>query len=427
MKGDKRIIILFIICHCHMILPVMGSVENMTRLMADVFSNYSRDVRPAKDTGDTVTISTTLFLLSILDVDEVAGSITLSGGLTIFWLDYRLAWQPADYGGISYLMVNSSKIWVPNLFLMTSSAEMEKFSLHEYDIRIRDTGLLNVSAGKLMRSTCSIDMTYFPVDSQKCSMIIVPWGYLPTEVNLTTMYPTFETRYFSPNGEWSVDDTSAEMFDDPDYVSNAVVFTLTLKRRSAYFIISMLVPVYILCFLNPFVFLLPASSGERISYTITMFLSLAVYMTLVGDNMPKVSEPMAGISYFLLVSMIFSCALTIITIFTLRWHGRNDASRFPKWLRQLVFLLKKKEKTTYPIKQCSPVNIIKAQNHEQKESRNLNIGIILDGSEKDENIGSRFTEPDKDDIINFIDNALFGISELVVVGLCFGFTYGYYR
>ncbi|XP_033727668.1 neuronal acetylcholine receptor subunit alpha-2-like [Pecten maximus] len=399
----------------------------MTRLMDDVFTNYNKEIRPARATQDTVTVSTTLFLLSIIDVDEVSGSITLSGGLSIFWIDFRLSWQPADYGGLTYLMVNSSKVWTPHIFLLTSSAEMEKFSLHEYDIRIHESGLLSVSAGKLIRSSCTIDMTNFPLDSQTCSLVVIPWGYLATEINLTYIDHSFETRFLSPNGEWDIESKSSETVDDPTYITNAVAFNLGLKRKSAYFVISMVLPVYILCFLNPFVFLLPAASGERISFTITMFLSLAVYMTLVGDNMPKVSEPMAGISYFLLVSMIYSCVLIILTIFTLRWHARNDASHFPKWLRRFVLLLKKKDfKITEPSNhndRAEKDNYISGQNGIQH--RDINIELY-DGGKKN-NFLNNPTNLEKEDVVDLIDNALFVISEIAVVGMIFGFTYGYYR
>ncbi|XP_033747863.1 neuronal acetylcholine receptor subunit alpha-7-like [Pecten maximus] len=107
----------------------------------------------------------------------------------------------------------------------------------------------------------------------------------------------------------------------------------------------MTVPVMLLCFLNPFVFLLPSSSGERISYTITMFLSLAVYMTLIGDILPKVSENMAGMSYFLLAVLFYSGLLIILTIFTLRCESIADVSQFPRWLRHLARCSCKLKKT----------------------------------------------------------------------------------
>ncbi|OWF42827.1 Neuronal acetylcholine receptor subunit alpha-7 [Mizuhopecten yessoensis] len=88
--------------------------------------------------------------------------------------------------------------------------------------------------------------------------------------------------------------------------------------------------------LTPVVFLLPASSGERINYSITMFLSLTVYMTIVSDSIPKVSEPMAGITYFTLVGLIYSSTVVLLTIVTIRFEAIDDVDKFPKWIVSTV-------------------------------------------------------------------------------------------
>ncbi|XP_033727667.1 LOW QUALITY PROTEIN: neuronal acetylcholine receptor subunit alpha-3-like, partial [Pecten maximus] len=337
----------------------------------------------------------------IRDVDEVSGSITLTGGLAMMWKDFRLTWNPEDYDGISRMMVNSSKIWSPNIFLVSSSADLEKFSLQDVDARILNIAVESVSPG-MIRSTCTVDMTNFPTDFQTCHLMFLPWGYLPTEIQLSFLQSFINLDDFDENGEWSVDSTTVEIYNSRSYETNPAVYTIVLRRKSAYFVISMVVPVYILCFLNPFVFLLPAASGERISFTITKFLSLAVYMTLVGDNMPKVSEPMAGISYFLLVSMIYSCVLIILTIFTLRSHARNDASHFPKRLKQLVLLLKKPKKSSSAIDSHTPSDRTENGNN---SGQNATQSYDIDSAEatKKTPFLNNPTDLGRDDIVDFVD------------------------
>ncbi|XP_060077695.1 acetylcholine receptor subunit alpha-like [Ylistrum balloti] len=387
----------------------------MTRLMDNIFSNYSRDLRPARNLEDTVLVNTTLFLFSILDVDELASSITLSGGLNMLWKDFRLSWQPDDYGGIQTVMVNSSKIWAPKIFLLSSSANMEKFDISDFDARIYNSGYILVNPGKMIRSTCEIDMTNFPNDSQKCSLLIVPWGYVASEIQLSFLQPRYNMQYLSPNGEWNVESISANMPESDE--SSVIEYKISLTRKSVYFIFSMIMPVYILCFLHPFVFLLPAASGERISYSITMFLSLAVYMTIVSDSMPKVSEPMAGISYFLLVAMLFSCVLIILTIFSLRWDAKTSVSQFPGWLKRIVLRFKIKDREICNIESVvsnAPTdNVPEDFNNDPKYYKN--IKRFIDDQ----------TDLEKGDIVTFIDNVLFVTSEMVVIGLIAGFILVY--
>ncbi|GMT25811.1 hypothetical protein PFISCL1PPCAC_17108, partial [Pristionchus fissidentatus] len=36
-------------------------------------------------------------------------------GLSMKWRDPRLAWNPAQYGNIRYLYINSNQLWIPEL------------------------------------------------------------------------------------------------------------------------------------------------------------------------------------------------------------------------------------------------------------------------------------------------------------------------
>ena len=37
------------------------------------------------------------------------------------WADYKLAWNPEDYGGVKYLHVPSQDIWLPDIVLYNKS------------------------------------------------------------------------------------------------------------------------------------------------------------------------------------------------------------------------------------------------------------------------------------------------------------------
>ncbi|XP_069105816.1 neuronal acetylcholine receptor subunit alpha-3-like [Argopecten irradians] len=315
-------------------------MADFKRLTSDIFTNYSVEARPMANLSESVEVYTLFSPLFLLDVNEVSGTITMTMILCMYWMDFQLAWQPSNYGGITDVVVNSSKIWKPYLFVLSSASDMEMVGSDIYTARINSFGGVLWCPGRMITSSCSVDMTRYPADSQNCSVLMLPWGYGINEIKLVPQSRTFYMKMYTPNGEWDIDRTLIDNFFGVYYDTSIIGFSMILTRKSKYFIISMVVPVFILCFLNPFVFLLPAPSGERISYTITMFLSLAVYMTLVGDNMPKVSEPMAGISYFILVSLVFSAAIVMLTIFTLRCEAVTDVTKFPSWL---ITLLKKKK------------------------------------------------------------------------------------
>ncbi|XP_033726959.1 neuronal acetylcholine receptor subunit non-alpha-3-like [Pecten maximus] len=418
MKLHGTVVLLGIFCCVHYGIATSGTIEDMENLIDKIFTNYRREIRPARNLNETVQVNISFFLISIADLDEVSGAITINGGISMHWRDFRLSWKPSDHAGIRHLMLNSSMIWKPKIFILSSASDIERFESDEFDAEIRRNGLVLMTPGKRFAANCEIDMTNFPTDRQKCSMTFIAWGYPSTEIYLTSMLSHFLMDFFSPHGEWDVEETSAEAYSQPDVGSSKLVYYFILKRKSPYFFLTMIVPVYILCFLNPFVFLLPAASGERISYTITIFLSLAVYMTLVDDNMPKVSEPMAGISYFLLIAMIYSCVLIILTIFTLRCEALTDVSIFPKCLRRIVFKKNRQNSRKMNYSTNSDSDVVKS------ESYDVNVvGNTTEHGKKEEN----FPEPDKSDIMKCIDISLFVLSEAIVFGLILGFAMVYYK
>ena len=81
-----------------------------------------------------------------------------------------------------------------------------------------------------------------------------------------------------------------------------VKYIFQLERKPQYVIINIILPISFLNLLNALVFVLPAESGERVSYSLTVLLSIAVFMTIVSDIPPRTSEPTPLISYLLLIS-----------------------------------------------------------------------------------------------------------------------------
>lgn len=98
-----------------------------------------------------------------------------------------------------------------------------------------------------------------------------------------------------------------------------------MKRRPAFAVINIVLPMVFMVVLNLLVFILPVDSGERVSYSITVLLAIAVFLTLVGDNLPKTSTPTALLSYFLLGDLFLSSVICLIVILGLTFHHKDDS------------------------------------------------------------------------------------------------------
>ena len=62
-------------------------------------------------------------------------------------------------------------------------------------------------------------------------------------------------------------------------------------------------------------------------------------MTLVSDTLPKTSEPLPLIAYFLMVDLIISALINLYTIINLRLYHKDDNIPNPKWLNHVYHVL----------------------------------------------------------------------------------------
>ena len=92
--------------------------------------------------------------------------------------------------------------------------------------------------------------------------------------------------------------------------------------------------------LNLLVFLLPAQSGERVGYSITLLLAIAVFLTIAADNLPKTSFPTISILCLkLLVDMMISGLVILFTIVGLRFYHTDENKPVPRCVTAITRVL----------------------------------------------------------------------------------------
>ncbi|OWF35901.1 Neuronal acetylcholine receptor subunit alpha-7 [Mizuhopecten yessoensis] len=63
-------------------------------------------------------------------------------------------------------------------------------------------------------------------------------------------------------------------------------------------------PIYLLLVMNPLVSVLPCDSGERAGFSLTVFLTFTVFITIVNGVLPANSESMFILSYFIFAVLV---------------------------------------------------------------------------------------------------------------------------
>ena len=75
-----------------------------------------------------------------------------------------------------------------------------------------------------------------------------------------------------------------------------LTITMLLRRRTYYYVMSLILPCTLIACTIFLEFILPAESGERVGLGITILLSMAVFQELTSEKLPSSSEhfPLLG-------------------------------------------------------------------------------------------------------------------------------------
>ena len=115
-----------------------------------------------------------------------------------------------------------------------------------------------------------------------------------------------------------------------------VTFQITIRRKTLFYNVNLIIPCVAISFLTVLVFYLPSDSGEKITLCISILLALTVFFLLLSDLIPPTSLVVPLIGKYLLFTMILVTLSVIITVIVLNVHNRSPTTHtMSPWLRRV--------------------------------------------------------------------------------------------
>ena len=113
-------------------------------------------------------------------------------------------------------------------------------------------------------------------------------------------------------------------------------FNITLRRKTLFYTVNLIIPCVGISFLSVFVFYLPSDSGEKISLCISILLSLTVFFLLLAEIIPPTSLAVPLLGKYLLFAMTLITFSVVVTICILNLHYRSPATHtMPAWVKKV--------------------------------------------------------------------------------------------
>ncbi|XP_077375101.1 neuronal acetylcholine receptor subunit alpha-7-like isoform X2 [Festucalex cinctus] len=317
-----EVLLVLLVSACTVQVSIQG--PNERRLFQELMKDYNNLERPVVNESQVLNVTVGINLVQIM-------------GLS--WIDYNLQWDASKYNGIDLLRFPDNLLWKPDVVLYNSATERSETT---FDARVvvGSSGTCLHLPLAILKSTCSIDLRWFPFDSQKCDLKFGSWTYSGWSLDLEKSEA--ELSEYIPNGEWDLGEVTASKHSvtyqccPEPYV--AVTYTIMLRRRSLFYMVNLIIPCILISILALLVFLLPPDSGEKISLGVTVMLSLIVLMLLSAQMIPPTSDSVPLIVQYFVITMAIVTLSMIVTVVVLQFHHHDpNGAKMPKWIRVVLF------------------------------------------------------------------------------------------
>ncbi|KAJ8304992.1 hypothetical protein KUTeg_018575 [Tegillarca granosa] len=312
------------------------------RLLDKLFNpdRYDNSVRPVYNSSESVKVEFGFTLIQIMDMDEKNQVLITNAWLEHKWNDDRIGWNTSEYNGLHVFRLPANKLWLPDVVLY-NNADDYTTGFMPINAMIQSNGVIFWSPPARLRSSCKVDITYFPFDIQTCHLKFGSWSYNMAQVDLVSQYEEANLQNYVTNGEWLLKSIKVVRMETVYPIGNEVypdvkVF-IVIQRRILYYVLNIIFPCFWLNVLSVLTFCLPPDAGEKITLSITVLLSYSVFMLLVAESMPPTSEYVPLIGIYLTVSMAVASVSVILTVLVLKLHHCSPHQlRVPYWVRVLV-------------------------------------------------------------------------------------------
>ncbi|KAK8744987.1 hypothetical protein OTU49_000389, partial [Cherax quadricarinatus] len=201
----------------------------------------------------------------------------------------------------------------------------------------------------IYKSSCEIDVEWFPFDEQSCNMKFGSWTYDGMQVDLkhskqikgsNIVMIGIDLREFYMSVEWDILEVPArrnqEYFPGLPEPYPDITFNLTMRRKTLFYTVNLIIPCVGISFLTVLVFYLPSDSGEKVTLCISILLSLTVFFLLLAEIIPPTSLAVPLLGKYLLFTMILVTLSICVTVGVLNVHFRSPSThKMSPWVRRV--------------------------------------------------------------------------------------------
>lgn len=336
--------------------------------------DYNTACRPVRNASDVVKVTIGFVPMHIANVDERNQYVSMKAMFGLYWTDEFLVWNQSEFN-VGKIYITPDQIWTPDI-RMYNNIDGD-YDMYGGDMKalVKPNGQVHLVPDVSFSFLCNISVSKYPFDTQICYINMASWHFTIYQQILTSASDELSLAFFRHNTEWHLSDISVACGFIYGGQHSTCDFKMTLKRRSSYHVMNVLFPVSLLAVMTPFVFVLPQSSGERISYSLTLFLAFSVTMTSITGKLPVTSLEVCYLEVLVQFQLFLSAVQTCCLVLSLSVGVFGNDKDIPVVLRNIALHFKRRKYL-----KNKPKNVTETETDPQEEQQS-NITIDVTGSE----------------------------------------------
>lgn len=262
--------------------------------------------------------------------------------INLRWTDFQLNWTTNDYK-VGSFRVPYDRVWTPDIVLFNNADGNYEASYKPNVVVYADvqegTDVTNILwiPPAIYKSSCTIDVKYFPFDEQQCEMRFGSWTFDALQVRLKQEKPMVNLEDYLPSGTWDIIEVPGKEVDFLDANRMELVYTFKIRRKTLFYTVNLIIPTVLISFLSIFVFYLPTDEGEKMTLCISILLALVVFLLLVSKILPPTSMVIPLISKYLIFTLLMNIVTIVYTVVIINYNYRTPRTHnMPQWVRVFV-------------------------------------------------------------------------------------------
>ena len=277
--------------------------------------------------------------------------INLNVNYELKWCDDLLQWNLSEQACVrrnrAEIFFTPHEIWTPDILAVNGPGQLAKELKRQYPVLVLCTGNVRWSYQEKLVAFCEVDVSNFPFDRQYCSILLQSTIYDSSQLKLRSLYNVIRL-YNYINTEWEISHATIKELDLYNAHHRSDFSTLQidieLVRVSRFYILKIIVPFIIISSLAVFSFCLPTDSGEKIALTVSVLLSLAIYLQLISDYVPKTERGVCTLTLYsnvVFILVFLSCIFNTFTVFIYYHEQYSYRPKISKRKKSIVFSVHK--------------------------------------------------------------------------------------